>query len=557
MLKIRRFNNKSIDKQYNIEEILRKNDIISVARDLGLNIQKSMVPCVNLENHIDKRPRPTMSLNPINNRFKCWVCRDVEGDVIDLVRLYKKVSREKALQYLAIRSEARDSYRLKDFFKKEVSREEVYKQFIDGLGPHSGIGLIAFLSLKGGTGKSLIVNNLSTLTAIISKYISATENGETQKVELIDLDFGKPDQQHMLGIKPKYYLEDIFYNREHALDWTKIKVDTILDNFGFVSSAPIRKSIHLFYMHKNELIFLINDSNAKVKMADFGGGLSRDDLDFLYRIKNRICVINDEKTSKEALFNLILTVLYERIKNSFRHDTMVENLIENFRNIPKNNFRAEDALEEAARLDKKSEYNKSALMFYREKILPLKKELKLNFRDYMDLTSKDLKKEIDSVHEKMDELFFSTDLDNEYSIKDKVKIYKEFTNLEREVEKFRPYKERLKEILKFSQYGLIVNKTDPEIADEIQEDLISKVSYFLNQKMAYLGNLRESQNLRNISNYGMPYVIYNSEDDILEDMFGISDNLLGLKNGSTSWIVKEQKPLISDLKNRWKKLEYV
>ena len=129
MLKIRRFNNKSIDKQYNIEEILRKNDIISVARDLGLNIQKSMVPCVNLENHIDKRPRPTMSLNPINNRFKCWVCRDVEGDVIDLVRLYKKVSREKALQYLAIRSEARDSYRLKDFFKKEVSREEVYKQF--------------------------------------------------------------------------------------------------------------------------------------------------------------------------------------------------------------------------------------------------------------------------------------------------------------------------------------------------------------------------------------------------------------------------------------------
>lgn len=557
MLKIRRFNSKSIDKQYNIEEILRKNDIISVARDLGLNIQKSMVPCVNLENHIDKRPRPTMSLNPINNRFKCWVCSDVEGDVIDLVSRYKKVSREKALQYLAIRSEARDSYRLKDFFKKEVSREEVYKQFIDGLGAQSGIGLIAFLSLKGGTGKSLIVNNLSTLTAIISKYISATENGETQKVELIDLDFGKPDQQHMLGIKPKYYLEDIFYNRENDLDWTKIKVDTILDNFGFVSSAPIRKSIHLFYMHKNELIFLINDSNAKVKMADFGGGLSRDDLDFLYRIKNRICVINDEKTSKEALFNLILTVLYERIKTSFRNDSAFEILLENFRNIPKNNFRAEDALGEAAQLDKKNHSNKSALMFYREKILPLKKELKLNFRDYMDLTSKDLKKEIDTVHEKMDELFFSTDLDDEYSIKDKVKIYKEFTNIEREVEKFRPYKERLKEILKFSQYGLIVNKTDPEIADEIQEDLISKVSYFLNQKMAYLGNLRENQNLRNISNYGMPYVIYNSDDDILEDVFGISDNLLGLKNGSTSWIVKEQKPLISDLKNRWKKLEYV
>ena len=556
MLKIRRSNNNKIDKQYNIEEIIAKNNILGVARDLGFDVSKSMVPCIKNENHIDKRPRPTMSLNPVNNRYRCWVCRDVEGDVIDLVSQVKKVSREKALQYLSIRSEAKGSSRLNDFFRKDVNREEVYKQFVDELAYQNGIGLTAFLSLKGGTGKSLIVNNLATLTAIISKYISTQGESETQKVELIDLDFGKPDQQHILGLRPKYYLEDIFYNRNEELDWTKIKVNTILDNFGFISSAPIRKSMHLFYLHKNELIFLINDSEAKVKMADFGGGLTRDDMDFLDKIKNRICVINDEKTSKEALFNLILTVLYDRIKMAFRNETAVEGIIERFRQIPKNSYRAEDMLEEMSVVDNKNLESKNSLKYYRERILPLKKDLKMNFTDYMDLSVKDLKKEVDSLHERMDELFFTYNFDDDYSLKDKVKYYKELSNIEREVDKFRPYKERLKELLKFSHYGLIVNKTNPEIADEIQEDLISQISYFLSQKMVYLGNLRESKSLRNMSNYGMPYVMYNAYDDALEDIYDISDNLLGLKNGSTSWIVKEQKPVISDLKNRWNQIAY-
>jgi len=556
MLNIRRFGVKLNNKKYDIEEILKFNDIISVARDLGLNVTKSMIPCIKLENHIDKRPKPTMTLNPITNRYKCWVCRDVEGDVIDLVMQVKNVSREKALQYLAIRSEAKESHRLTNFFKKEVSREEVYKQFINGLDPNKGIGLIAYISLKGGTGKSLIVNNLATLTALISKYISATENGEPQKIELIDLDFGKPDQQHILGITPHYYIEDIFHRREKELNWSKIKVDTILNNFSFVSSAPIRKTLHLFYMHKNEIIFFINDSNARVKMADFGGGLNRDDLDFLNKIKNRICVINDEKTSRNALFNMILSILYERIKSLFRNESTIERFADYLRETPKNNFRVEDLIGEAAKLDKKDQLNKNAWSFYKKNILPLKNELKMSSKNFMDMTSRDLKREMEIINERLNELFFSPGSTDEYSLKDKVKLYKHFTILEKEADKLRPYKERLKEIVKYAQYGLIINKTDPEIAEEIQEDIISQVSYFLSQKMIYLGNLKESKSLRNISNYGMPYVIYNSADDVLEDLYSISDNLLGLKDGSTSWIIKEQKPFIEDLKNRWKKATF-
>lgn len=83
-----------------IEAIKEANPILDVLRDLGIPAQNNRIRCPRPENHAHGDRTPSVSIWPDRGQFKCWVCADVKGDVIDLVRLARGCTFREALDFL-------------------------------------------------------------------------------------------------------------------------------------------------------------------------------------------------------------------------------------------------------------------------------------------------------------------------------------------------------------------------------------------------------------------------------------------------------------------------
>ncbi|MCP4725644.1 MAG: hypothetical protein GY863_11440 [bacterium] len=544
---------------FNKDEIIRSNNIIEVARELGIKVNKNVIPCIKIEDHVNIDGPPTMSFNPVSNTYRCWVCKDVGGTVIDLVTQMMDITEEKAMEYLAIRSEtsslpekgqvlhARGITKL-----DRGSRESIFQQFISGIEDRNGIDLIAFASIKGGTGKSLVVNNLSVLVSLIARYIGLHKESEVQRVELIDLDFGKPDQRILFNREPEHYIEDVFYNKDAKLSWEDIRGKTPIDNLDFISPCPVRRSNSLYYLNKNEILYMLHNSDALIKLSDFGGGLNKDSLDFLSNIKNKIFVINPDRTSIEAVFNLILSLIYSPLKNSFKANRDAANLLENLRNHHRTGFTVRELRKELDKIDKMNGRANSLNTFYNDLIAPLKKQLELSELNGLELTLSRVREEIPILRERVNQIMFSKNgVSGKFSYTEKSKIYKRYSEIQQTMSGYSTHTERLEDMLKVSLFGLIINKCDKNLAQEIKDELIYRIENALSMKMTYLGNIPEDEDLRNVSNYDMPFAVSQINNPVLNYFFDITDKIIGLKAGSTEKIIEEQKGYIYSLKAQW------
>lgn len=74
--------------------------ILQVAEALGLEVRNGRIRCLRPENHAHGDRTPSVSLSADRGSFRCWVCPDVRGDVIDLVKLAKGCSFREALEFL-------------------------------------------------------------------------------------------------------------------------------------------------------------------------------------------------------------------------------------------------------------------------------------------------------------------------------------------------------------------------------------------------------------------------------------------------------------------------
>jgi DNA primase len=83
-----------------IEAIKAANPILDVLRDLGIPAQNNRIRCLKPESHAHGDRTPSVSIWPDRGQFKCWVCADVKGDVIDLVRLARGCTFREALEFL-------------------------------------------------------------------------------------------------------------------------------------------------------------------------------------------------------------------------------------------------------------------------------------------------------------------------------------------------------------------------------------------------------------------------------------------------------------------------
>ena len=89
---------------YDLNEIKSKNNILDVARELGLEVHGTSARCFRPERHKHRDQSPSLSFDTKRNTFRCFVCRDVGGSVIDLVMQVKGLSFRKAVEYLANRA---------------------------------------------------------------------------------------------------------------------------------------------------------------------------------------------------------------------------------------------------------------------------------------------------------------------------------------------------------------------------------------------------------------------------------------------------------------------
>lgn len=88
-----------------LKTLERFSPIIGVATELGIKVRGNVGRCFRKDQHLDESEAPTLFFNAAKNSFFCKTCPDVGGSVIDLVSQFQGWDREKAVDWLAHRSE--------------------------------------------------------------------------------------------------------------------------------------------------------------------------------------------------------------------------------------------------------------------------------------------------------------------------------------------------------------------------------------------------------------------------------------------------------------------
>ncbi len=164
---------------------------------------------------------------------------------------------------------------------------------------------IAIASGKGGVGKTTIAVNISLALA-----------KQNKNTLLLDADLGMANSHILLGINPKYSLED-FVSGNKSLD----EVITITkDKLKFVSGgSAINDLLNLSDLERHKIIQSF--SNIKNKpdymIIDVGAGAESSSLTFMASSDKVIVVVTAEPTSFIDAYGLIKTSFLDYKMNSF------------------------------------------------------------------------------------------------------------------------------------------------------------------------------------------------------------------------------------------------
>ena len=164
---------------------------------------------------------------------------------------------------------------------------------------------IAIASGKGGVGKTTIAVNISLALA-----------KQNKNTLLLDADLGMANSHILLGINPKYSLDD-FVSGNKSLD----EVITITkDKLKFVSGgSAINDLLNLSDLERHKIIQSF--SNIKNKpdymIIDVGAGAESSSLTFMASSDKVIVVVTAEPTSFIDAYGLIKTSFLDYKMNSF------------------------------------------------------------------------------------------------------------------------------------------------------------------------------------------------------------------------------------------------
>jgi DNA primase len=122
----------ALDKRQEIDELKASLSITTVAKRLGLIVERGHFRCFFPERHAHSDRTPSISINEEKGYFKCFVCSDVKGDVISLVQQSLGLNFSEAVKWLKGDAESikRDTQKTSAQITKqrEEKREEKIKE---------------------------------------------------------------------------------------------------------------------------------------------------------------------------------------------------------------------------------------------------------------------------------------------------------------------------------------------------------------------------------------------------------------------------------------------
>jgi len=169
---------------------------------------------------------------------------------------------------------------------------------------------------KGGTGKSVMAANLGVGLATLG-----------YRTILVDADLGGANLHTCLNIRrPGVSLTDFLANRVANL--VDVLLDTPNERLKLISGGSDLVGIaNLPYQRKMKLIRHLDHLDAEMVIVDLGAGTSFNTLDFFMLSNEGIIVCNPEPNAKLDAYSFLKNVVYRKITNAFRKDTLVSSVV--------------------------------------------------------------------------------------------------------------------------------------------------------------------------------------------------------------------------------------
>ena len=185
----------------------------------------------------------------------------------------------------------------------EVTQDIASPQRWAGASP---LRVISVTSGKGGVGKSNVVVNVG---------LALAQRG--LKVLLIDADLGLGNLDILLGLTPKFTIQDVLSLRLNL-------ADVIVEGPGGLKILPASSGIpELAMLDEFQKLFLLNEmdhftADVDVVLIDTGAGISQNVLFFNMGAQERILVVNNQPPAIADAYALIKVMVSQHGEKSFK-----------------------------------------------------------------------------------------------------------------------------------------------------------------------------------------------------------------------------------------------